>query len=196
VVFTQNNFLLREEIVAACSFTRRPSVPDLSSLSFFYFHFSLPWCIPPRPSHIPYFLMWLYETPTFALQKSVDLVGWGWNDIKICNSSYCRTHARTHAHTRSSSPGRGWEFFSSPPHSDRLLVPVQPPIYWVPGALSQGAQRPGREADHSPPSSAGVKEWVELCLHSPNTTSWLGAQLRKHRDNFAFTFRFNFPYCR
>jgi hypothetical protein len=35
----------------------------------------------------------------------------------------------------------------------------------------------GREADHSPPSSAEVKEWVELYFHSPNTPSWLGAQL-------------------
>jgi hypothetical protein len=37
----------------------------------------------------------------------------------------------------------------------------------VPGALSMGVKRPGREADHSPPSSAEVKEWVELYLHSP-----------------------------
>jgi hypothetical protein len=36
----------------------------------------------------------------------------------------------------------------------------------------------GREADHSPPSSAEVKEWVELYFHSPNTPSWRGAQLR------------------
>jgi hypothetical protein len=35
----------------------------------------------------------------------------------------------------------------------------------------------GREADHSPPSSAEVKEWVELYLHSPNAPSWHGAQL-------------------
>jgi hypothetical protein len=35
----------------------------------------------------------------------------------------------------------------------------------------------GREADHSPPYSAEVKEWMELCLHSPNTPSWRGAQL-------------------
>jgi hypothetical protein len=27
------------------------------------------------------------------------------------------------------------------------------------------------------PSSAEVKEWVELYLHSPNTPSWRGAQL-------------------
>jgi hypothetical protein len=35
----------------------------------------------------------------------------------------------------------------------------------------------GRETDHSPPSSAEVKEWVELYLHSLNTPSWRGAQL-------------------
>jgi hypothetical protein len=37
-----------------------------------------------------------------------------------------------------------------------------PPIQWVPGALSLGGgvKRLGREADHSPPSSAEVKnEW-------------------------------------
>jgi hypothetical protein len=34
----------------------------------------------------------------------------------------------------------------------------------------------GREADHSPPSSAEVKEWVELYLRSPNTPSWRGVQ--------------------
>jgi len=32
----------------------------------------------------------------------------------------------------------------------------------VPGHLSLGVKRPGREADHSPPSSAEVKEGVEL----------------------------------
>jgi hypothetical protein len=35
----------------------------------------------------------------------------------------------------------------------------------------------GREADHSPPSSAEVEECVELYLHSPNTPSWRGAEL-------------------
>jgi hypothetical protein len=43
----------------------------------------------------------------------------------------------------------------------------------------------GREADHSPPSSAEVKEWVELYLHSPYTPPWRGAQ-GEHRDNFTF----------
>jgi hypothetical protein len=40
--------------------------------------------------------------------------------------------------------------------------------YWTPKtANKQGVMRPGHEADHSPPSSAEVKEWVELYLHSP-----------------------------
>jgi hypothetical protein len=43
-----------------------------------------------------------------------------------------------------------------------------------------------READHSPPFSAEVKEWLELYIHSPNTPSWRGTQL-KHRNNFTFT---------
>jgi hypothetical protein len=47
----------------------------------------------------------------------------------------------------------------------------------VPGSLSLEVKRPGREADHSPPSSAEVKELVELYLHSPNTPSWRGALL-------------------
>jgi hypothetical protein len=34
-----------------------------------------------------------------------------------------------------------------------------------------------READHSPSSSAEVKEWVELYFHSPHTPSWSGVQL-------------------
>jgi hypothetical protein len=42
--------------------------------------------------------------------------------------------------------------------SRTALGPTQPPIQWVPGALSLGVKRPGREADHSPPSSAEVKE--------------------------------------
>jgi hypothetical protein len=64
----------------------------------------------------------------------------------------------------------------------------------VPEALSLGVKRPGREADHSPPSSAEVREWVELYLHSPNTPPWRRAQL-KHRDNFTFTFTNGIEVC-
>jgi hypothetical protein len=69
--------------------------------------------------------------------------------------------------------------------SKPVLGPTKPPIQWVLQALSLGVKRPGREADHSLPSSVEVKEWAELYLHFPNTSSWRGAQL-KHRDNFTF----------
>jgi hypothetical protein len=42
-----------------------------------------------------------------------------------------------------------------------VLRPTQPPIQWVPGALSSGVKRSGREVDHSPPTSAEVKNiWI------------------------------------
>jgi hypothetical protein len=37
------------------------------------------------------------------------------------------------------------------------LGPTQPPIQWIQGVLPLGVKWPGREADHSPPSSAEVK---------------------------------------
>jgi hypothetical protein len=43
-------------------------------------------------------------------------------------------------------------------HRVQTLAPTQPPIQWVPGALSLRVKRPAREADHLPPSSAEVKE--------------------------------------
>jgi hypothetical protein len=62
--------------------------------------------------------------------------------------------------------------------SRTALGPTQPPIQCVPGALSLGVKRLRREPDHSPPSSAKAKKCVELYLHSPNTPSWRGDQLK------------------
>jgi hypothetical protein len=81
------------------------------------------------------------------------------------------------------SAGTGNFFFTTA--SRTALRPTQPPIQWVPGALSLGVKQPGHEADHSPPSSAEVREWAVLYLHSHNMSLWRGAQL-KHRDNFNF----------
>jgi hypothetical protein len=71
--------------------------------------------------------------------------------------------------------------------SRQVVGPTQPPIQWLPGAPSLGVKRPGLEVNHSVPSSAEVKECVELYLDFPNTPSWRGSQL-KHRENFTFTF--------
>jgi hypothetical protein len=48
----------------------------------------------------------------------------------------------------------------------------------------------GREADHSPLSSAEVKEWVELYLHSPIRLNGVVLSSGEHRGNFTFTFTF------
>jgi len=42
--------------------------------------------------------------------------------------------------------------------SKMALGLTQPPIQWVAGTLSLGIKQLAREADHSPPSSAEVKE--------------------------------------
>jgi hypothetical protein len=38
------------------------------------------------------------------------------------------------------------------------LGSTQLPIQWVPGPFSMGVKLPGREDDHSPPTSAEVKK--------------------------------------
>jgi hypothetical protein len=52
----------------------------------------------------------------------------------------------------------GCRIFSSPRHADRLWGPS---IQCVPGALSTGVNRPGREAKQSPPTNTENKKmWI------------------------------------
>jgi hypothetical protein len=60
-------------------------------------------------------------------------------NINIFEEHYIRKY-------RGSIPGECWEFFSKPPHPER---------FWGPPSL---LSRPWLEADHSPPTSAEVKE--------------------------------------
>jgi hypothetical protein len=53
---------------------------------------------------------------------------------------------------------RGLGIFLFTTASRTALGPTQPPIQCVTGTLSLGVKWPGRETDHSPPSSAEVKE--------------------------------------
>jgi hypothetical protein len=64
----------------------------------------------------------------------------------------------------------------------RLGVRFSAPVQTGPGAHSAsctmgtgsfpGVKRPGHGVDHPPPSSAKVKERVELYLYSPSGPSW------------------------
>jgi len=69
---------------------------------------------------------------------------------------------------RGSIPSRGNDvlfFFATAFKS--VLVRTQPPVQWVPGNLTQGVKRPGRETNHSPPCSAEVKNWWS-CTSTPS----------------------------
>jgi hypothetical protein len=74
---------------------------------------------------------------------------------------------------RGSIPDRDKIFFSSPVLT-QALKSTHPPIQWVSGLFSPGVKRQGREADHSPPSSAEVKKGGAI-LSLPHTSSWRGA---------------------
>jgi len=66
--------------------------------------------------------------------------------------------------------GRGREFFVSTTTYRSALGLTLPPTQWVPGV-----KRPGREADHSLPSSAEVRKTWSYILQIPHTFSWSGA---------------------
>jgi hypothetical protein len=61
--------------------------------------------------------------------------------------------------------------------------PSKSPIQCVPGALSLGVKPSGREADHSSPSSAEVKNaWSYAFTPANRLMTW-------HRQNFTYTLK-------
>jgi hypothetical protein len=64
-------------------------------------------------------------------------------------------------------PGRDTE-------SRPAMGPAEPPTQWIRGTLSPRAKRPGCEADHSPPSTAAVKNG-EAIPPLPHISSWHSA---------------------
>jgi hypothetical protein len=83
-----------------------------------------------------------------------------------------------------SNSGRG-KFFLNSTASRPAPRPSQPPIQWLPGAISPEVKRPGSEVDHSPPSSVEVKNGGAI-PQLPRTSSWCSASLIKHKDIFTF----------
>jgi hypothetical protein len=66
------------------------------------------------------------------------------------------------------------------------LGPTQPPTQWVQGAVSLGVKRLEREADHSPPSNAEVKnEWSYTSTLRHAYMAW--CSVKNKGDNFTLT---------
>jgi hypothetical protein len=83
---------------------------------------------------------------------------------------------------------RGVRIFFFATASGPAHGPTQPPIQWLPGALTLRVKRPDHEADHSPPSSAKVKNSWSYISSSPIRLHGvaLSYKNRKHRRNFNF----------
>jgi hypothetical protein len=58
--------------------------------------------------------------------------------------------------------GAVMELFLSDTASRPALGPTHLPVQWVLGALTRGVKRPGHQSNHSPPTSAEVKN---ACSH-------------------------------
>jgi hypothetical protein len=69
---------------------------------------------------------------------------------------------------RGSNPGGGARF-SAPVQTD---PEAHPAFYTMATGSFPGVKRPGRGVDHPPPSSAEVKERVELYLYTTSGPSW------------------------
>jgi hypothetical protein len=82
----------------------------------------------------------------FLQGRNVDVHMWIWTTVNPSNLFSLSFVSR-----------QGLGFFLFTIESRTVLGPTQPPIQWAPGALSLGVKLPGREADHSPSSSAEVK---------------------------------------
>jgi hypothetical protein len=86
---------------------------------------------------------------------------------------------------------RGLGIFLFTTASRTAVGPTQPPIQMGTRGSFPGVKRAWREADHSPPSSAEVKERVKLYLHSPiRLLAWCWI-----RESTRTTLHLTLPVC-
>jgi hypothetical protein len=98
-----------------------------------------------------FFVLWL-QTNIYMHVHFLEEPGW--------RSRYRDRLLARRPRGRSSSLGMVENFHYSMSSRPALRF-TQPPIQRVPPATSPGVKRPGREADHSPPTSAEVKKmWI------------------------------------
>jgi hypothetical protein len=89
---------------------------------------------------------------------------------------------------RGSIPSRDNDGNFSVTASRPTLGPTQPPTQWVLGDLTLGVKRPGREADHSPPTSFEVKNaWSYTSTSPVRLMTWCLVNHRKKCIFLTFT---------
>jgi hypothetical protein len=122
-----------------------------------------------------------YATVTFRQKSYFEQVKTGWVYIRSATQAYTRGSSWHPGSTTldliSSSrtappPVLSPSSTVPPPSSDYAFIPARKNSTRVSKMLSRGVKRPGREVDHSPPSSDEVNKSVELYLYSPYTPSW------------------------
>jgi hypothetical protein len=111
-------------------------------------------------------------------------INFAWRDV-IAQSVYRQGYGLHDWGSRVRFPERAGNFLLTTA-SRTVLRPTQPPIQWAPGALASGVKRPGREANHSPPSSAEVKNAWNYASTPLIRLHGVELSLKKHRDNFNF----------
>jgi hypothetical protein len=97
---------------------------------------------------------------------------------------------------RISSPGRMKNFLFSTSSRPALGL-TQPPIQWVPGALSPGVKQPGCEADHSPPTSETYRRGLDwmirfIGIHTTRDYRQYSAVAALHNLQFTVTHALGF----
>jgi hypothetical protein len=103
----------------------------------------------------------------FAMRFSSEITGTSFDKLETLVKRFLSRYSYG-LDGRGSSPSRGKIFLFSTT-SRPALGPTQPPIQWVPGVKLQG-----READHSPPSSAEVKNGGAI-PSLPHMSAWHSA---------------------
>jgi len=76
---------------------------------------------------------------------------------------------------------------------ESIMRPTQPPLRWVPGALSLWVKRTRREDNHLNPPSTELKEWVELHLNNPIRLQGMVFSLKKAKRQLHIYIPYNRP---
>jgi hypothetical protein len=143
----------------------RPVGKIMLIIQTFYSHISCDWSTAPWRRYLQ---QWCPKWGAGTLGVRVMFHGGtGENKPRRPSVEILYVYVYTHTIFRSSIPGRGERIFPLASVSRPPLGPTQLPVQWVPGVLSLG-----RDADHSPPSSAEVENERELYFLSPQASSW------------------------